>query len=162
MNKNEWTELDTAVARVAALKAQAKQIADDLLEAEMATVDLFHQHGVDSWVDAETGVKGTLVEPVRIVIPEEKLKKAIGAAKWKIVTKSVLDKKLLEANIVNGNIDPNVVASVSEENPTKPYIKCGEPDPVAAARQQTTRKNLGTKKKAAPRGGPKKVGRSRA
>lgn len=65
----------------------------------------------------------TLVKGSRLVFHEDELRKKLGAAMWKKVTKQVLDKKLLEDQVALGNVSPLVVAGAAEELPNKPYIK---------------------------------------
>lgn len=68
-------------------------------------------------------VTGTLVEGTRLILDEPKLKKTLGAAKFKKVTKEVLDRSLLDDAIHRGAVAASDVAKCSEEVSNKPYVK---------------------------------------
>ena len=108
---------------LARLKEMQRDLADQVLEVEMRLVEALEKKGQKT-VSANNGdLNGTLVKGTTVSINEEALKKALGAPLWKKVTKQVLDKERLEAHIVTGEVDPNVVASVSTEKDRKPFIK---------------------------------------
>jgi hypothetical protein len=112
--------------------------ADELVESLTAQlVEAMKVEGQQSLKvrDDENAITGTLVEAIRIVIDEARLKKELGAQKWGKVTKQVLDKPKLEDAITKGEVDPNVVAICSEEKANKPYVKV-----TAKALVQRTRK----------------------
>lgn len=73
------------------------------------------------------GIRVTKIAPTRVVIDEPRLKKALGAAAWKRVQKTVLDRDRLETQVAEGKIDVNVVATCSEIVPNKPYLKVSIP-----------------------------------
>lgn len=93
-----------------------------------------------------SGVHGTLVESTVVEIDADRLKGELSAPMWKRVTKTVLDKEKLEAHVATGDIDPNVVASCSEEKPRAPYIRLSghlelpETPPATAVRKARPRK----------------------
>ncbi len=68
------------------------------------------------------GGTATMVSPTTLETDEEALKKKIGARNFNRITKVVIDKKLLEANIAAGYINPQVVADCSEVIPKESYI----------------------------------------
>lgn len=116
--QQDLLELATIKARIEAL-AEAKAEVEERLIAAMSSKG---QKTVT--VSAQDGdIKGTLVAGTRIIIDEEKLRGALTAAQWKKVSKSVLDKEKLEAHMVTGDVDPNIVASASTEKDVKPYIR---------------------------------------
>lgn len=99
------------------------QVAEDAAAAILIQELKAHgQKTVRSESDGEA-ITGTLVEGVRIVIDEKRLKNQLGTGMWTKVRKEVLDKDKLEARIKLGDIDPVVVAACSEEHHNKPYVK---------------------------------------
>lgn len=108
---------------LAAAKERVKDWQDAVKEFEQLVIDGLKAAGQKS-VSANNGdLVGTLVEGSVIEIDPEGLKKALGPAMWKKVTKQVLDKEKLEAHIAIGDVDANVVAGVSKEKDRKPYVK---------------------------------------
>ena len=63
------------------------------------------------------GGTATRVDPTTLETDQEALKKKIGVRNYNRITKVVIDKKLLEANIAAGFIDPQDVADCSEVIP---------------------------------------------
>lgn len=141
---------------LAQLKERQKDLAEQVFEAEKRLIDALESKGQKS-VSANNGdLTGTLVKGSTITINEESLKKALGAGLWKKVTKQVLDKERLEAHIVTGDIDPNVVAQHSTEKDRKPFIKVtGQFRPKKGAAKKTvavsTKNSAGQTKPAAKR-----------
>lgn len=123
----DYTELDTEglLIRVSRYKEALKMAEDAVKAAQELLVQRMKEEG--RWtVSAQDGyekITGTLVEATRIVIDEPRLKKKVGAAMWDKITKKALDKEKLAAAIVVGDVDPNVVAEVSEEVPNSPYVR---------------------------------------
>jgi hypothetical protein len=70
--------------------------------------------------------RATYVQAVRTVVNEEGLKKAIGAVKFRKVSKQVLDKKLLEKAMETGAVDPVLVGQYVTEVPNRPSIRLSE------------------------------------
>lgn len=123
-------EEPTTVSEVLRRFADTKQKADHLKEVakdeQQEVVGVYKQDGRQSHItdfDDETRVQGTLVETSRVVIDEERLKKALGYEKWMKVTSPQLDKEKLEDAVSKGLVDPNVVAECSENKPNSPYIR---------------------------------------
>lgn len=115
---------------LARIKERIDSLSKDKAEVEARLIDAMVQKGQKSVTSGD--LKGTLVEGTRITIDEDALKKALSAAQWKKVTKQVLDKERLEAHIVTGDVDANVVAAASTEKDVKPYVKVsGKIGPVA-------------------------------
>lgn len=119
------TNLPALLDEYQELKAKADEIQEALEAARDQLVTAMQKLGAKSTSVQlpDKLVKGTLIEVSRIVINEPALKKKIGAEMWNKVTKRVLDKPKLEAAMALGEVDPNTVASVSEEVPNKPYIR---------------------------------------
>lgn len=117
---------------LAKVKERIDALGSEKAEIEARLVDAMTQKGQKTISAQDGNVKGTLVAGSRITIDEDALKKALTAAQWKKVTKQVLDKERLEAHIVTGDVDPNVVAAASVEKDIKPYIKVsGKVGPVS-------------------------------
>lgn len=115
--------LQDSLIELARIKEQIEDLSEEKREVEEVIVASLKATGQKS-VSANGGdLKGTLVEGSVITIDDEGLKKRLTAAQWKKVTKQVLDKERLEAEITVGNIDANEVAAVSTEKDRKPYIR---------------------------------------
>ncbi len=70
--------------------------------------------------------RATYVQAIRTQVNEEGLKKAIGAVRFRKVSKQVLDKRLLEEALEAGTIDPVVVGQFVTEVPNRPSIRLSE------------------------------------
>lgn len=148
--------------RLAALKRALENLENEKAQVEARLVESLQRSGHKSLSADIDGVKikGTLCAPTRVVIDEARLKASLDAAQWKKVTSLKLDKEKLEAAVVQNIVDRNVVAAVSDELDSKPYIRVsgkipddavsvanshGQPKPaaskrVAAKRAATVRK----------------------
>lgn len=112
-----------ALLELARIKDQINELTEQKAAVEADLIVALEKKGQKT-ISANNGdLTGTLVKGSVITIDEDALKKALGATLWKKVTKQVLDKERLEAHIVTGDVDPNVVASVSAEKDRKPYIR---------------------------------------
>lgn len=114
------------------LKREEKKMQEEIKELEAKVITQMQTKKVS--VFEVTGIKGTLVEGTTLTLDEEGLKAALPTATWNKITRQVLDKELLEANIVTGKIDADLVASFTEEKPRKPYVRVSgdlitQPDP---------------------------------
>lgn len=122
------SDLDALVGKFWAAKQVADEVARELDAAKVELIAAMDDAGLDKLTAEVDGhyVGATKVVGTRIVIDETKLKKTIGAPKWKKVTKEVLDKELLEAHVTTGDIDANEVAMCSEEHENKPYVRVND------------------------------------
>lgn len=83
---------------------------------------------VDEKVTKQKADLGHHVATVRVkkrtkmVVDEDRLKKALGASQFNKLTSPVLDEAKVEAAIQLGDVDPNVVASCTSESET-PYLE---------------------------------------
>ena len=68
-------------------------------------------------------LKVTCVRASHVVTDATALKKKLRADQWKLVVSESLDKAKLEAAMTTGQIDPAIVAAVSEDIPNAPYVK---------------------------------------
>ena len=118
------TTLDARLVEFATTKVTLDTYEQMKKDQQADLVQEFKDGGFKSHSVAADGMKvtGTLVEPERVKIDEERLKKAVGTEVWNRITSRTLDKKKLEALLALGEIDPNVVASCSETS-VSPYIK---------------------------------------
>lgn len=130
MSQSDIERLDALVEEVAALKRVIKESElqlhgeDGKSGVEQEACVAMSDMGKDKH-KTSSGTAATLVEAARIVIDEERLKKALGADLWNKVTKRVLDKSALEDQMAQGVVDPVVVAQCSDEKPNKPYLRIG-------------------------------------
>ena len=113
------------VVAIADAKKQAADIADRLARDETELLDLMTRLGQEELKVTSDGVqiKAKPVHGMRAVIDTEKLKKKIGRAMWLKVSTLVLDKKKLDAFVASGDIPTLTVAAVTEEIPSKPYVR---------------------------------------
>lgn len=119
-------DMHDEILRAAALKAQIDALEVRYSEAKRNILDEFARTGKKSAsVVARDGstVKATFVQATRLVYSEERLKTALNAKQWAKVTKQVLDKTLLEAAVVLGDVDANVVASCTDQTESAAYAK---------------------------------------
>jgi hypothetical protein len=117
----EYLDLHWAVDQLADLKLKRKEAEEK--EKDLQKKIIHRMYETQIW-SVDTGYhRGTLVEPTRIEIGEAMLKRKLGATLWKRITKTILDRDLLEHEMAAGNVDPKVVAMCSEEVPIAPYIK---------------------------------------
>ena len=103
---------DEAINIVSALKIQ---LVDSMIEDKNKSSIIV--------LSPDDSYKVTLVEGSRLIIDEDRLHKKLNAAQWKSVTKSVMDRGLLENAINAGDVDAQVVAEASTEIANAPYIK---------------------------------------
>lgn len=66
--------------------------------------------------------KITLVEPEKQIIDEHGLKRRLGAAKWKKVSREVVDKAKLEAAVTMGTVDIADVAECTHYERISSYV----------------------------------------
>lgn len=114
------------------LRAEQSILEGEITDAQVQVIELMKNNGLRNY-DAG-GVKVTIVEPSRIVIDENRLKRSLGARMWAKVTRTVLDRRLLDACIAVGDVDANVVANCSDEVPSKPYVRTVETDQARATK----------------------------
>lgn len=117
------TSMQDYLLELARIKEAISNLNEEKLETECLLIEALEKKGQKSVTANNGDITGTLVKGSTISIDEEKLKKSLGAALWKKVTKQVLDKERLEAHIVTGDVDANVVAAASTEKDRKPFIK---------------------------------------
>lgn len=132
--------VQTDLMALATIKSEIDALNQKKAEIEERMIAAMSKQGTKTVTAQGGAVKGTLVAGTRITIDEDALKKALSAAQWKKVTKQVLDKERLEAHIVTGDVDPNVVAAASTEKDTKPYIRVsGKLEPTTAGTSRKVR-----------------------
>lgn len=117
------TKLQEALRDLAIIKEKIEDLGEEKAAVEETIVAALKATGQKTVTANNGDLKGTLVEGSVITIDEEGLRKRLSAAQWKKVTKQVLDKERLEAEVVVGNIDAHEVAAVSTEKDRKPYIR---------------------------------------
>lgn len=137
--KKDTTEQDLAKAIDAIADAKERIAAEEAVVSDFTekAKSLMAEIGCTK-ATTDAGNTGTLVSATRLVFDEAKLKKSLGASMWNSLTKQVLDRSLLEANIAAGKVDANVVATATDEVQNKPYIKIGRGKyvPVSNLREQ--------------------------
>lgn len=115
--------LEDALNDLAVIKEKIADLNEEKAGIEEVIVKGLQKSGNRTVSTNNGDLRGTLVEGTTITIDADGLKKVLTAAQWKKVTKQVLDKERLEAEITVGNIDANTVAAVSTEKDSKPYIR---------------------------------------
>lgn len=68
-------------------------------------------------------ITGTVVEGTTLTVNQERLKKLLGASRWRKVTTPTLDMAKLEAAVAEGLVTPEEVAECSDEVPKAAYIR---------------------------------------
>ena len=115
--------LEGDLYKLAKAKEDVASLAKTIALLEIEVVTAMELAGLDKIALPGDTIKGTLVKAIRVVTDYDALEKLLTPAQWKRVTKSVLDKEKLEAEIVVGRIEASVIASVSEEKENKPYVR---------------------------------------
>jgi hypothetical protein len=125
--------IDDLLVRLRDLKktiknAEEQRVGKNLDGVECTLADLMREWGIQNASVTVNGIKitGTLVEGTNLRIDEERLKRALGAARWQQITSRVLDKAKLEDAIARNLVDANVVAQCSGEQPRRPYVTIAE------------------------------------
>jgi hypothetical protein len=118
--------MDEGIVELERLRAESKDIGERMNELQGEVLAGMKRLGwkTHRFRDQSGDLhQATFVQSSSDIVNEPMLKKKLGAALWKKVTRQTLDKKLLDAHIASGDIDPAVVASCSEEKLNNPYIK---------------------------------------
>lgn len=115
-----------ADAKVALAEAEA-----EMRSVQQSLIERMREVGTTK-VTGEDGdgrvVTAALVEPTKVVIDEDKLKRRLGAATFRKVGKTVLDKTKLEEAVKTGTVQIQDVAACSDEVPISPHIKITRKD----------------------------------
>lgn len=123
---NLQRDLDAAIIVYHQHKNTAKALNEQIAETSEFIISVMDKLGYKSHtVTGEDGTihKATFVQAMRVGLDEASLKTKVGATMWRKITTLVLDKRKLDAFVKSGEIDPMVVASVTTEEPNKPFIK---------------------------------------
>lgn len=118
-------ELGEMVDTIHANRAFVKKVNDDTAKLQEQVIAKMKQHRIDRFKSASK-INASVIEGTSMVIDDVKLRRRLGARLWGKVTKTVLDKKMLEAAIAAKEVDPIIVAECTEEVPRTPYIKTTE------------------------------------
>jgi hypothetical protein len=113
------------LVRLAAVKHALDELGKQKNDIEARLVGTMKAGGlaaVDTTVEGES-CSGTLVEAERVVYDQDALEAALDTSQWIGVTKTVIDTERLEAAVVTGLVDEQVVAKCSEVKTNKPYVK---------------------------------------
>lgn len=73
--------------------------------------------------EEENQVKVTIVRPTTLKFNEDGLQESLTPTQWRQITKTVLDKKLLEDAVARGKVDISIVSKNSKEVASTPYLK---------------------------------------
>lgn len=121
------SDLDREIIYLHQLKEKALAASLAVEEQQAKVIDYLKLEGKKTYSTTKAGAfaryKATLVQGTTVKYNEPGLKKALGATVWKKVTKTILDKKLLEDLVTQGDIDVHVVAENSSVNENKPYVR---------------------------------------
>ena len=109
------TELDEVGEKIKELEARKTKLRDAITNELILTGN--------EQVELPDGRKASVVKPERTQINETVLKKKLGPATWKKVSKVVLDKDRLEAAVDRGEVDLTDVAEAAIVIPNQPYVK---------------------------------------
>lgn len=122
------SKLTDMVMRTWAAKRVKDEVADEHKQLQLQAVELCHEAKQTKVVfDAdERQVTGTLVEGVNSVLDAEALRDALTPEQWEKITIPVLDKDLLEAHVLTGEISADLVESFTEIRPRAAFLKFTE------------------------------------
>jgi hypothetical protein len=73
--------------------------------------------------EEESQIKVTIVRPTTLKFNEDGLQESLTPTQWRQITKTVLDKKLLEDAVARGKVDISIVSKNSKEVASTPYLK---------------------------------------
>lgn len=119
-------DITKLLVQLAAAKQAEEKLSSLKVEIQTRLVEAMEARNLDkasATLEDGTSIKGTLVKAERVIIKEDDLKANIGSAKWKKVTREVLDKAKLEAAVAMGIVDADDVAAASEIVQNKPFVK---------------------------------------
>lgn len=103
-------------------KAEAKLWAEEVDRIQGLLIGMMQTNTTAVKVPGGDTLKVTRVQGSRVVTDPAKLKSRLRADQWKLVTDQVLSKAKLEAAMTTGQVDPVIVASCSDDKPSKPYV----------------------------------------
>lgn len=118
--------LDAEIAHLHELKEEALAASLRVAQKEAEVVALMDENGTKTYkatMISGNGFRATLVRGERVKYNELGLKKALGAAVWRKVTKTSLDTKKLDEAVQEGLVPVMVVAQHSEVLFNKAYVK---------------------------------------
>lgn len=123
---DDQTDPQELLQILASIKAAADVLKKQHADVEARLIAALEVQGKDV-LTAKTSqggvIKGAVVRAERVVIDSEALENTLDKRLWEKVTKRVVDNALLEAHVVTGAIDEQVVAACSEVKQNKPYVK---------------------------------------
>lgn len=126
MNKRSLQVVQELLSEYAELNDEIAELNDTLQKVKDRIFKYLEDNELETLEvgDEEDSVaRVTIVRPTTLKIDEERLEEALTAKQWAQVTKMSVDKKALENAVVRGVIEASIVADVSTEVPTKPYLK---------------------------------------
>lgn len=118
-------ELEHLAHEYAQVKAEMEALDERKRELQTRLVAVFRhrqRRRVQLDYGDESYATATLVEPSRVQVDEQRLKRALGAPTFTKVSTPRLDRDKLDQAIKTGDVDANVVAECSYDTGS-PYIK---------------------------------------
>lgn len=123
------TDEEVSLEELAREYAQVKADLDDLQERkrelQSQLIAVFRERKrrrVQVGFTDEYDATATLVEPSRVQVDEDRLKRALGSDVWRRVSTPKLDRDKLEQAINSGEVDASIVAECSYDTGS-PYVK---------------------------------------
>lgn len=119
------TKLKNLLLRTWAAKQTKEEVEREHKSLQAETIDLFHAEKTDKLVVEDGGriITGTMVEGTTTVLDEEALRDLLTDAQWDAITIPAVDKGLLEAHILTGQIDADAVERCVEIRPRSPFLR---------------------------------------
>lgn len=117
-NEHPTAELFADLARLKEERDEVERRYRDLQDTLVAHLNAKHQKST-----TVNGTKFTVVINERLVIDSDALKKGLGARIWNKFTVRKLDRAKLEAAVLEGSVDPVLVARHSSVKRDTPYIR---------------------------------------
>lgn len=112
-----------AISRLRKLRDQEKQIHERASGIQAMIVDELQNRDEVAMENADLRI--SLVRPEKMTWDIESLRRLLPKSKFAKVTKIVIDQKAIESEVQKGEIPVDIVASASEIESLKPYVRIG-------------------------------------
>jgi hypothetical protein len=138
------TNLKDMVTRAWLAKRVKTEVEQEFADLQREAVEGFHASKTNRIEVAYEGdlLTGTLVEVVRGVLDEGLLEESLTKKQWEAISVRKLDRDLLEAYVLTGQIDAELVERCTEMKANAPFIKFTVKEGAAAVAAPPVRKKV--------------------
>lgn len=125
MDANTKFTMDLIVQRFAELEAAAKDAAAALDAVRQIMLEAMEKEQIKTYEVTDGGkvYRATYVQATTHTIDEEGLRKELGEELYREYCKLVLDRKMVEAAMEEGQLDPRLVGKHVTERKNKPSVR---------------------------------------